>query len=66
MIDWDYIDEVYIPLVNNSDQRVRIEPGERIAQAELVQMVDYKTTNKKLPPEKKTDREGGLGSTGTK
>ena len=64
IIDSDYVEQLFIPLYNNSQERVRIYSGDRIAQGELVHQpqatIHYITER----PEKKSDRNGGFGSTG--
>ena len=64
IIDSDYVEQLFIPLYNNSQERVRIYSGDRIAQGELCPIIkanfDYIATR----PEKKTNRNGGFGSTG--
>jgi deoxyuridine 5'-triphosphate nucleotidohydrolase len=64
VIDSDYVEEVYIPVYNNSQEKLRIYNGDRIAQAELVynQRTSLNVINQK--PERKTERSGGFGSTG--
>jgi len=64
IIDADYVEEIFIPVYNNSQERLRIYNGERIAQAEML------FNNKPIlefifdRPERKGDRSGGFGSTG--
>lgn len=65
VIDSDFVDELFILVVNNSSTRVVLVPGDRIAQAELVESVKYTTTDISEKPTQKTDRKGGYGSTGT-
>lgn len=65
IIDQDYYHMTYVMLVNSSTNTVYIEDGERIAQAELIPMYRYELTQTKDEPKQKTDRIGGLGSTGT-
>lgn len=64
VVDEDYVQEVFIPVINFSHTAIMISNGDRIAQAEVVPV--YRTplmaTDKK--PETKTDRVGGFGSTG--
>jgi dUTP pyrophosphatase len=64
IIDSDYVEQLFMPLYNNSQERVRIYSGDRIAQGELCPIIkanfDYIATR----PEKKTNRNGGFGSTG--
>jgi dUTP pyrophosphatase len=66
IIDSDYVDPCYIILQNTTESLVVIEAGERLAQCaiEPVHVVNIEETKEK--PEQKTDRDGGLGSTGTK
>ena len=64
-IDADYRGEVGVLLVNNSNEEVRLEPGERVAQ-----MVIAKHETITWKPVESLDEsargEGGFGSTGTK
>jgi dUTP pyrophosphatase len=64
VIDSDYVDETYILLTNQSQNSREILNGDRIAQAELVQQIKYEIVETSEAPEQKTDRIGGLGSTG--
>lgn len=66
-IDADYTNEVGVILINNSNQTVVIENGERIAQLVMkkVEQFDWSEVQSKTDL-KKTDRKGGFGSTGTK
>lgn len=64
VIDSDYIDEVFLLMVNLSDNKYFINNRDRIAQGELVKKEEYvlwETTTKPFP---KTERIGGMGSTG--
>jgi dUTPase len=65
VIDSDYVEESYILLHNISDSLVVIENGERLAQCELVKSSYYKIEEIDKAPAQKTDRAGGMGSTGT-
>lgn len=62
-IDEDYRGEIFIPLVNLSDEKYAIQPDERIAQMVIVKVEQVKIeVIEKLT---ETDRaEGGFGSTG--
>jgi len=63
VIDSDYVNEIFIPLINNSVSLYTINHGDRIAQCEIVktEKVSYiETLNKPT----KTTRNGGFGSTG--
>jgi dUTP pyrophosphatase len=64
VIDSDYVDEVFVLLYNRSSVGRTIRIGERIAQAELVESVKYTIKETKKQPTVKTDRTGGMGSTG--
>jgi dUTP pyrophosphatase len=65
VIDSDYVDPTYVMVYNISDTPVTIYHGDRIAQAQLVKLEEYDLTETKTRPAKKTDRDGGIGSTGT-
>jgi len=64
VIDSDYIQELFVLLYNRSDNGWFINNGDRIAQAELVKSEIYKLAESKKAPTQKTDRKGGMGSTG--
>jgi dUTP pyrophosphatase len=66
VIDSDYVDPTYLMITNISTVIATVKHGDRIAQGELVPV--YQAEFNELPeaPAKKTDREGGLGSTGIK
>lgn len=66
IIDSDYTDELFIPFINVSEVRVKIEPGERLIQIEMVKSIPYDIKEIKKRPELKKDRKGGFGSTGEK
>jgi dUTP pyrophosphatase len=64
VIDSDYVEETFVMVINNSDNVVVVADGDRIAQAALEdakKLVLEETPNR---PSRKTDRAGGLGSTG--
>lgn len=65
VIDSDYVDEVFVLLWNTSTNGVWIPSGTRIAQAELVPQERYVIEGTAEEPGQKTDRVGGMGSTGT-
>ena len=65
VIDADYIQEVYVILINSSEGGWFVKNGDRIAQAELVKNLNYNFVEIPNPPEQKGNRKGGLGSTGT-
>lgn len=65
IIDSDYVEETFVILYNMSDAVVFIEDGERVAQAMLVQTPRVEFVEADERPSQKTERNGGLGSTGT-
>ena len=65
VIDSDYTDELFILMTNYSDNRILINIGDRVAQGELVESVKYDLSLTTVKPTKKTNRDGGFGSTGT-
>lgn len=64
VIDSDYVDPSYVMIYNASDTPITIFDGDRIAQAQLIPLKGYDLKERKSRPETKTDRQGGLGSTG--
>ena len=64
IIDSDYVEEVFVPMVNNTNKMFYIYPGDRIAQLELVREIVTDVYETEERPEQKTDRDGGFGSTG--
>lgn len=66
VIDSDYVDEVFVPLINVSTKRVFVKHGDKICQAilakRLITETEIKTSKTKLS--KITSRNGGFGSTG--
>lgn len=64
IIDSDYIEELFILLTSTSSIGQWISPGDRIAQAELIKSETYTLEETKKIPTIKTDRKGGMGSTG--
>jgi dUTP pyrophosphatase len=64
IIDSDYVDPTYVMLFNMGDTPVNLYHGDRIAQAMLEKLHTYTLTETKTAPKQKTDRTGGLGSTG--
>jgi deoxyuridine 5'-triphosphate nucleotidohydrolase len=65
IIDCDYVEQVFVPVYNNSLKKIRIHNGDRISQAELVfnnrAILQYIQDR----PNSKSNRNGGFGSTGT-
>lgn len=64
VIDSDYYHETMVLIYNMSDTKATINNGDRIAQAELVKSEKYKIVETKTQPTQKTNRKGGMGSTG--
>lgn len=64
IIDSDYVEEVFVMTLNISDMSVVIRNGERIAQGIVAPISQPKIEELKTRPSQKTDRNGGLGSTG--
>jgi dUTP pyrophosphatase len=64
IIDSDYTDQLYLMIANISLLPSIIYNGDRIAQAMLVKTLDYTLEESLDPVQQKTDRKGGLGSTG--
>ncbi len=66
VIDEDYFHEIKSLMVNTSDVPIVVEHGDRIVQAEIVKTVQHYIVETDVEPCQKTDRVGGLGSTGVK
>lgn len=64
VIDYDYTEELFILVANTSQLRVEIKHGDRIAQMSLEKVNDYRVKVLSAPPGQKSERVGGLGSTG--
>jgi dUTP pyrophosphatase len=64
VIDSDYVNPVFIMLCNFTESEVTIKDGDRIAQGELVKLRSTKIHEITSPPNHKTSRRGGFGSTG--
>ena len=64
IIDSDYVQPVYMMVHNISGYQQFVTDGERICQAELVREQPYVLMEVNERPERKTDRDGGFGSTG--
>jgi dUTP pyrophosphatase len=73
VIDEDYTNELFIPMINLSSRSVLIEHGMRLAQAEIcgtkyygvIRITHPNFVRLDKPPSKKANRTGGFGSTGT-
>ena len=64
VIDSDYVQETFVLLHNTSANQITINSGDRIAQGEMVKKEEYVLWEIAQAPSQKTDRTGGLGSTG--
>ena len=64
VIDWDYIEPLYVMMTSLAQSPKSINNGNRICQAELVEKIQYDFIEAKKPPAQKTERDGGFGSTG--
>jgi dUTP pyrophosphatase len=64
IIDSDYVKEVFVPMVNNTDKIFHINDGDRVAQCELLKNLSTDFTEVNEAPQEKTSRKGGFGSTG--
>ena len=65
IIDYDYVEPIFVMLTNISQSPKTINNGDRICQAELVEKVYHGLEEINVPPTQKTNRDGGFGSTGT-
>ncbi len=65
VFDSDYFDEAIVALHNITNETLLVSYGDRIAQAELVELPDYELIETDVEPTQTTDRVGGFGSTGT-
>jgi dUTP pyrophosphatase len=64
VIDSDYFEELFLLITNNTQLKYHIHHGSRLAQGELVQQLNYNIVETTDRPQQRTDRIGGLGSTG--
>lgn len=64
IIDSDYVEPTYVMLYNMGDTPITLYHGDRIAQAMLEKTIQYTLVERKSAPDRKTDRDGGMGSTG--
>jgi dUTP pyrophosphatase len=66
IIDSDYVNELFIVILNATKTNILIENGERLAQAMLEKVNDFCGKELDNPPQQKTTRQGGFNSTGVK
>jgi len=64
VVDSDYVEEVMVLMTNLSENTISIQSGDRVAQAELVKDAEYTIEESAVRPGVKTNRVGGMGSTG--
>jgi len=64
IIDSDYVEETHILIHNMSDSLCRIHNGERLAQCLIEPTIQERLEVISKRPGQKTDRDGGIGSTG--
>lgn len=66
IIDSDYVDETFMMIINQCDTPIAIYSGDRLAQGllEKTERYSYGIEETAVKPQKKTERAGGLGSTG--
>lgn len=64
LIDSDYVEETFVMIYNAGDTPINIYHGDRIAQGRLIKNETYKLEETKTRPGQKTERDGGIGSTG--
>jgi len=64
VIDADYVDPVFVLLINTSDKHFTVNHGDRVCQGELVKVEPLIITELNDAPLPKTNRNGGFGSTG--
>lgn len=65
IIDADYVNEILISVTNIGHDTILISSGERVAQGELCKVLRPSIMETFDDLEKKGNREGGFGSTGT-
>lgn len=64
VVDSDYVEEVFLPIINYSNTFQTIVDGTRLAQFELVKNLSFELYEENQKPKQKTDRNGGFSSTG--
>ena len=64
VVDADYVHPTFVLLTNASNREFTITHGDRIAQAEMIPDMAYSLIETATQPTQKTNRIGGLGSTG--
>lgn len=64
IIDSDYVDELFLLIHNASDNGHMLTSGDRIAQGEMIKNEEYALWETQTRPLIKSERIGGMGSTG--
>tara|TARA_R100001015_G_C4626006_1_gene184792 strand:- start:1806 stop:2258 length:453 start_codon:yes stop_codon:yes gene_type:complete len=64
MIDHDYTDEVFVPMINHGLKNFTIRDGDRVAQIEIKRVEPLRMKWLQEMPSPRGDRKGGFGSTG--
>lgn len=64
VIDSDYYHETFVLLINLSETTYTLNHGDRMAQCELVPVLNMTIKETVQQPQAKTNRQGGFGSTG--
>lgn len=64
VVDSDYVEPTFIPVFNVSDVPFTLNDGDRLCQGEIVPVIKTKFQQIQERPTQKTDRNGGIGSTG--
>lgn len=64
VIDSDYFHETFAALLNITNETLVVTHGDRVAQAELVELPKYDLEETTEEPSQITSRAGGFGSTG--
>jgi dUTP pyrophosphatase len=64
VVDCDYVEPVYAIIQNTSNVIQNVIDNERVCQADLTMALTFALQPREEAPAKKTDRNGGFGSTG--
>ncbi len=64
IVDADYYHQLFLLFYNMTEVEVRICHNQRIVQSEMIKKPIYEIKETKTQPSQKTDRIGGIGSTG--
>ncbi len=64
VIDSDYKQQIFAMFINHSGVAQVIDPGDRVAQFEMHEVLPYELREVLAPPVSAGERDGGFGSTG--